>query len=55
METTSRTQHYRPYFSEEEVQQLSEKQRGKLSQTQEERARQQACAFIDAIGARLGL
>jgi CTD kinase subunit beta len=58
MEATSRSsrvQYYKPYFTDEEVQHLSEKQRGKLSQSQEDRARQQACAFIDSIGAKLGL
>nr|GAT60276.1 predicted protein [Mycena chlorophos] len=33
---------------------LSEKQRGKLSVTQEERVRQSACSFIETLGARVG-
>ena len=44
-----------PYFTPVEVEQLSEKQRGKLSVTQEERARQLACGFIENVGAKLGL
>ncbi|KAK1927445.1 cyclin-like protein [Papiliotrema laurentii] len=45
---------YRPYFSPAEVEKLSAKQRGKLSVSREERARQQACGFIDATGVRCG-
>ncbi|GBE85176.1 CTD kinase subunit beta [Sparassis crispa] len=43
-----------PYFTPVELERLSEKQRGKLSVTQEERARQQACGFIEAVGAKIG-
>ncbi|CAL1712899.1 unnamed protein product [Somion occarium] len=43
-----------PYFTPLEIEQLSEKQRGKLSLSQEEKARQQACAFIEAVGAKIG-
>lgn len=46
---------YRPYFTPEEVERLSSKQRGKLSVAREERARQQACGFLDAVGVRCGL
>ncbi|RPD62215.1 cyclin-like protein [Lentinus tigrinus ALCF2SS1-7] len=46
--------YYLPYFTPQEVERLSEKQRGKLSVTQEEKARQQACGFIEAIGADIG-
>lgn len=46
---------YKPYFSPEEVEKLSAKQRGKLSVSREERARQQACGFLDAVGVRCGL
>ena len=46
---------YRPYFSPAEIEQMSAKQRGKLSVNREERIRQQACGFIDAIGVRCGL
>ncbi|KAI0352651.1 cyclin-like protein, partial [Trametes cingulata] len=43
-----------PYFTPKEVEKLSEKQRGKLSITQEEKARQQACGFIEAVGLGIG-
>ncbi|KAF9565752.1 hypothetical protein CPC08DRAFT_629403 [Agrocybe pediades] len=45
---------YQPYFSHAEIEFLSEKQRGKQSATQEERNRQSACTFLEAIGARIG-
>ncbi|GJJ15549.1 hypothetical protein Clacol_009827 [Clathrus columnatus] len=48
------TRYYHPYFSSVEVEGLSTKQRGKLSTSQEEKQRQQACAFIEAVGARIG-
>lgn len=51
----SNFKYHLPYFTADEVQQLSEKQRGKLSATQEEKARQQACGFIEAIGSDIGL
>ncbi|KZT40153.1 cyclin-like protein [Sistotremastrum suecicum HHB10207 ss-3] len=50
----ARTKQFQPYFTEQEVKFLSEKQRGKMSQSQEERARQQACGFIEAVGVKLG-
>ncbi|KAI0662058.1 cyclin-like protein [Cubamyces menziesii] len=43
-----------PYFTPKEVEKLSDKQRGKLSITQEEKARQQACGFIEAVGLGIG-
>ncbi|KAK8861488.1 hypothetical protein IAR55_002309 [Kwoniella newhampshirensis] len=46
--------HYKPYFTPAEVERLSAKQRGKLSVSREERGRQQACGFIDAVGVRCG-
>lgn len=46
---------YRPYYSPVEIEQMSAKQRGKLSVNREERIRQQACGFIDAVGVRCGL
>lgn len=49
------TRYYHPYFSRAEVETLSMKQRGHLSTSQEEKQRQQACAFIEAVGARIGL
>ncbi|ORY29517.1 cyclin-like protein [Naematelia encephala] len=45
---------FRPYLSPSEVERLSAKQRGKLSVSREEKARQQACGFIDAVGVRCG-
>ncbi|KAI0043185.1 hypothetical protein FA95DRAFT_440387 [Auriscalpium vulgare] len=48
------TKHHRPYFTPSEVDKLSERQRGKLSINQEEKTRQQACGFIEAVGARIG-
>lgn len=56
--TSSRTpqlKRYKPYFSPREIDRLSAKQRGKLSVAREERGRQQACGFIDAVGVRCGL
>ncbi len=44
-----------PYFTPEMVERMSERQRGKLSITQEEKQRQQACGFIEAIGSKTGL
>jgi CTD kinase subunit beta len=49
------TQHHRPYFTPYDVVRLSEKQRGKLSTSQEEKARQQACGFAESVGAKIGL
>ncbi|KAH9980355.1 cyclin-like protein [Lactifluus volemus] len=48
------TQHHRPYFTPYDVVRLSEKQRGKLSTSQEEKARQQACGFAESVGAKIG-
>ncbi|KAF7985578.1 hypothetical protein HWV62_3859 [Athelia sp. TMB] len=50
----SSSKYHHPYFTPAEVDYLSEKQRGKLSVTQEERTRQQACGFLEAIGAKIG-
>ena len=52
---TSYTKRHHPYFTPLEVEMLSEKQRGKMSTTQEEKARQQACGFIEAVGLKIGL
>jgi CTD kinase subunit beta len=52
---TSSSKYHHPYFTPAEVEYLSEKQRGKLSATQEEKTRQQACAFLEAVGAKIGL
>ena len=50
----SLVKYHHPYFSPAEVEYLSEKQRGKLSVPQE-RLRQQACAFIEAVSLKVGL
>ena len=46
---------HKPYFTPQQVQDLCEKTRGKLSISQEEKARQHACTFIEAVGAKIGL
>ncbi|KDQ62447.1 hypothetical protein JAAARDRAFT_66179 [Jaapia argillacea MUCL 33604] len=51
---SSSSKFHHPYFTPTEVEQLSDKQRGKLSINQEEKARQQACGFVEAIGAKIG-
>jgi hypothetical protein len=51
----SSSKYHHPYFTPAEVEYLSEKQRGKLSVTQEEKTRQQACGFLEAVGAKIGL
>jgi len=51
----AQTKYYKPYFTPSEIEYLSEKQRGKQSATQEEKTRQSACTFIEAMGARIGL
>lgn len=53
--TAARLKVYRPFFTLGEVERLSAKQRGKLSVSREEKGRQQACTFIDAVGTRCGL
>ncbi|KAJ7708526.1 cyclin-like protein [Mycena metata] len=50
----SSSKYHHPYFTPAEVEYLSEKQRGKLSVTQEERVRQQACAYLEGLGSRVG-
>ena len=47
--------HHHPYFTPAEIDYLSEKQRGKLTATQEEKVRQSACGFLEAVGGRIGL
>jgi CTD kinase subunit beta len=54
-ENENYTKCYKSYFTEQEIHILSEKQRGKLTQTQDERGRQQACAFIDSLAKKMGL
>lgn len=51
----SYVKHHLPYFTPVEVERLSDRQRGKLSISQEEKVRQQACGFIEAVGAKIGL
>ncbi|KAF8889995.1 cyclin-like protein [Gymnopilus junonius] len=51
---SSSSKFYHPYFSPAEIEYLSEKQRGKQTATQEEKVRQNACAFIETIGSRIG-
>lgn len=53
-QSSTYTQYHRPYFTPYDVVRLSEKQRGKLSTSQEEKARQQACGFIESVGAKIG-
>jgi CTD kinase subunit beta len=50
----SHVKFHHPYFSPPEVDYLTDKQRGKMSVNQE-RLRQQACAFIEAVGIKIGL
>ncbi|KAJ4482035.1 cyclin-like protein [Lentinula aciculospora] len=50
----SSTKYHHPYFTPAEVEIMSEKQRGKMTVTQEDKIRQNACGFIDAIGSRIG-
>jgi hypothetical protein len=52
---TSSSKFHHPYFTPAEVDYLSEKQRGKLSVTQEDKIRQNACGFLEALGVRIGL
>ncbi|KAL1667449.1 cyclin-like protein [Schizophyllum commune] len=50
----SSSKYHLPYFSPSEVTILSAKQRGKFSIHQEERQRQNACSFLEAMGGRIG-
>ncbi|KLT45359.1 cyclin-like protein [Cutaneotrichosporon oleaginosum] len=54
MDQPSLLKRYRPYYRPGEVERMTARQRGKLSISREERVRQQACAFIDAVGVRCG-
>lgn len=51
----SSIKYHHPYFTPAEIEIMSEKQRGKMNITQEDKIRQNACGFIDAIGSRIGL
>ena len=46
---------HKPHFTPQLVQDLCEKTRGKFSVSQEEKVRQHACTFIEAVGAKIGL
>jgi len=50
---SSQVKYYQTYFSQTEVDHLSEKQRGKLAAS-EEKLRQQACSFIEIVGVKIG-
>ena len=50
----SNIKYHHPYFSPSEVEYLTEKLRGKMPINQE-KLRQQACAFIEAVSVRIGL
>ncbi|BEI84882.1 hypothetical protein CcaverHIS002_0502830 [Cutaneotrichosporon cavernicola] len=54
MDQPSLLKRYRPYYRAGEIERMSARQRGKLSIAREERMRQQACTFIDAVGVRCG-
>ncbi|PVF94646.1 cyclin-like protein [Serendipita vermifera] len=54
LQATSKTRAYRPYFTHEEVTSLSIKQRTGGSEETQEKARQLACSFIEAVGNRMG-
>ncbi|EJD43880.1 cyclin-like protein [Auricularia subglabra TFB-10046 SS5] len=49
-----RTKRYQAYYTPAQVESLAATTRGKLTVAQEEKLRQQACTFIDAVGARMG-
>ncbi|KAJ7600687.1 cyclin-like protein [Mycena floridula] len=51
---TSRLKHHQPYLTSDQIDRLSEKQRGKLSSREEIRTAESACALLEAIGARMG-
>jgi len=51
----SSTKSHHPYFTPNEVEALTAKQRGKLTTSQEDKVRQQACGFVEAVGTRVGL
>lgn len=53
--TASHVKYHLPYFTPDEVEHMSQRQRGKLSASQEEKQRQQACGFIEAVGSKIGL
>ena len=52
---TSKMRRHRAYFTPEEVATLSQKQGTGASQDTQEKMRQLACTFMEAIGQRMGL
>ncbi|KAH7098862.1 cyclin-like protein [Auriculariales sp. MPI-PUGE-AT-0066] len=49
-----RVRNYHAYYTPAQITKRSESTRGKLTESQEERMRQQACTFVDAVGCRMG-
>jgi hypothetical protein len=47
--------YHQPYFTAEEIEFLSEKQRGKLTSRDETKLNENACTMLEAIGSRIGL
>ncbi|KAF8333429.1 cyclin-like protein [Cantharellus anzutake] len=43
-----------PYFNPDEVAYLCDRQRGKMTESQESKARIQACSFIEVVGSKIG-
>jgi hypothetical protein len=52
---TSKMRRHRAYFTPEEVATLSQKQGTGTSQDGQEKMRQLACTFMEAVGQRMGL
>ncbi|TFL00991.1 cyclin-like protein [Pterulicium gracile] len=50
----SSSRHHRPYFTDLQISMLSEKQRGKISASQEDKMKQLACSFIEGMGEKIG-
>jgi len=55
MDAASSSKYHHPYFTEAQIDSMSEKQRGKLAVAQEEKIRQTACGLLEAIGTKVGL
>lgn len=49
----SHIRHHHPYFTPSDVEKLSEHQRGWTQRL--DKAREQACGFIEAVGSKIGL
>ena len=52
---SSSVKHHQPYFTADEIDQFSEKQRGKLTSRDETKLAEAMCAWIEAVGSRIGL